>query len=155
MMWEIGAYLGDASDSYAQLPMAQHRFRTIFREKAALLVCDDVLDAQDAYPFILDGPRCSLLLTTRDNAIAVKLGGRTVSIDTFAQQQALQLLAADSGLSITELPSEASEIAYECGLHPLALSVVAALAKSQGSSRRAWAEILETLREGHLPAIEG
>jgi hypothetical protein len=64
--------------------------------------------------------------------------------------ESMKLLASKSGLSISELPVEASEIIDRCGSLPLALAMLGARA---AKGRDEWARIIRALREGKAQKI--
>ena len=72
---EAGRATGDSLQGYDSVQSASNQLRNHLREKAVLLVLDDVWDAHDAAPFLIDSPRSRLLITTRDARTAVSLGG--------------------------------------------------------------------------------
>ena len=57
-------------------PLAcENRYRTILREKAALVVVDDVWNLEHLQPLLVDAPRSRFLFTTRDAGIAKSRNG--------------------------------------------------------------------------------
>jgi NB-ARC domain/Putative serine esterase (DUF676) len=67
---EVGKAFGDDLVAYDGDRAARNRYRSIIREKAALIVLDDVWNAWDIDPFRAESPRSRLLFTTRDAGIA-------------------------------------------------------------------------------------
>ena len=52
-----GGALGDHSSLYASPLACENRYRTIFREKAALVVIDDVWDVASREELLVEAPR--------------------------------------------------------------------------------------------------
>lgn len=111
----------------------------------------DVWNVTDAAPFrnVL-GPDCRLLITTRDRRLVTALDARECSLDVLDDQQALKLLAQWADQNVEALPSEAHEVAKECGNLPLALSMIGAMV--QGRPER-WKNALKRLHNAELEKI--
>ena len=142
--------VGDSLEGYDSVQSASNQLRNHLREKAVLLVLDDVWDPHDAAPFVIDSPRSRLLITTRDARTSVSLGARQQSLDVLTPEQSLELLALWSDCSVFGLPPEANKIVRECGCLPLALAMVGALLR--GKSER-WENVLARLRNADLDRI--
>jgi len=136
--------------AFDSLPQGQGRLRELLQAQAVLLVLDDVWRAGDASEFNFLGPRCRMLITTRDAGIVQTLHGERVPVSLFTESEALQLLAEAVGIQPAALPSEAREVADECGLLPLALALSGGMAKKRGSDFRS---VLERLRRADLDKI--
>jgi NB-ARC domain/TIR domain len=109
----LGAYNGE------QACISQ--YRNALRDKAALIVLDDVWHAADIDPFRTESPRSRLLVTTRDAGIAPTFGAREFTANLLTGPEAHQVLAKWSGLDAQRLPPQAEEVIHECGNLPLAL----------------------------------
>jgi nucleoside phosphorylase len=66
----------------------------LLQERACLLILDDIWRYEDAKAFHLGGPRCRLLLTTRQAEVANKLGTEIQAIPPMTQDHAINLLEA-------------------------------------------------------------
>lgn len=137
-------------DAFQSIPEGQGVLRETLQAKAVLLVMDDVWHAADAKVFDHLGPRCRMLVTTRDAGILHTLHGELVPVSLFTEVEALQLLADAVGVEVSALPAEAREVADECGLLPLALALSGGMAKAGHS----WQDIVEALREADLEWAE-
>ena len=146
---ELVRHLGGEA-TFQSLPEGQGVLRELLQNKAVLLVLDDVWRASDAKEFDHLGPRCRMLVTTRDKGILDTLHGELVPVSLFTETEALQLLADAVGLEVSTLPAEAREAADECGLLPLALALSGAIAKKRGGD---FHSVLERLRRAHLERI--
>ncbi len=139
---------GDAT--FASLPQGQGVLRELLQAKAVLLVLDDVWRASDAKEFDQLGPRCRMLVTTRDAGILHTLHGELVPVSLFTAAEALQLLADATDREVSALPAEARAVADECGLLPLALALSGGMAKKRGGD---FHSVLDRLRHADLDRI--
>ena len=139
---------GDAT--FASLAQGQGMLRQLLAAKAVLLVLDDVWRAADAQPFGVLGPRCRMLVTTRDKGILDTLHGELVPVSLFTEAEALQLLADAVNVAPASLPAEVHEVACECGLLPLALALCGGMARKRGGD---FHSVLERLRRADLEKI--
>ncbi len=148
----IGAALGDHDrEYYADLSVAQSRLGAIMQEKTCLVVLDDVWDARhvEAVAGAL-GPRCRLLMTTRDSRIGIALGAQEHRLDVLNDAEALMLLADWADQQAVALPAEAREVVEECGNLPLALAMTGALVRGRPNR---WGNALHRLRNADLAKI--
>jgi WD40 repeat protein len=129
-----------------------NQYRTLIAEKAALIVVDDVWNHADIRPLLAESRRSRILFTTRDASIGRSVGAHVHRMDLLEHEQACELLATWSGLSLDNMPSSADEIIAECGRLPLALSVIGSLLS--GGDRELWTETLDLLRSADISAIE-
>lgn len=142
----LGATL-DVSETFQE---TKYRTRALMRDKAALIVLDDVWDARHVEHFYAEAPRCRILFTTRDSNIAVALGAADFSVDVLAFEKATELLARYASIRVAELPSEAAGIVNECGGLPLALAMAGAMVR--GKPHR-WRNALHRLQAADLRKI--
>ena len=146
---DLVRHLGGEAN-FQSLPEGQGVLRELLQAKAVLLVLDDVWRASDAKEFDHLGPRCRMLVTTRDAGILHTLHGELVPVSLFTEAEALQLLADAVGVEVSALPAEAKEVADECGLLPLALALSGGMAKKRGGD---FHSVLERLRQADLEKI--
>lgn len=118
-----------------------------------LIVIDDVWQAQDAEPFLVDAPGSRVLITTREKHIAQKLGvdDHIVELAPMTHQEAEALIRRRLGTQWAERDREYARkfIDFVDGL-PLALSIGAAVVKQRG-----WPFLLTRLplRQKALPTL--
>jgi hypothetical protein len=144
-MREIGKALGDTLELYDSPEGGRRRLSIILRDKAALIVLDDVWYARHVKPFWeVDAPRCCLLFTTRDGSIALGLGAQEVRLDVLKPDEAVTMLQKWAERDEPALP----DIAERLGYLPLALK----LAGAQLRDGMSGAEWLETFR--HVSQIK-
>lgn len=151
-MREIGKVLNDDLSRYDTVQGSIHQYRTTIRSKAALVVLDDVWDAQDVEPFRADSLRSRLLFTTRDSSIAATVGAREFTANLLTTEQSYEFLAQWSGGSASALPPQAGDLIRECGRLPLALSMIGAMLR--GKTPAYWEGVLDLLRSADLRRIK-
>jgi WD40 repeat protein len=152
-MRSVGQDLGDDQlGYYVDVQSSQVRLARLLADRVCLLILDDVWEVGHAQPFVnAIGPRCRLLITTRDGALVTALGAQGISLDVLSDKQALGLLAEWAGQDMQALPPQAREVAEECGNLPLALAIIGALGRG-GPDR--WENALHKLRQADLEHIE-
>ena len=89
--------LGDYQFRPTTVEAASTHLRTLLHDKAALLVVDDVWDPDHGRPFLVGGPRCRVLITTRRANVADEVGADLHELDVMTPEQSLALLAARLG----------------------------------------------------------
>lgn len=119
---------------YADLPTAVMQLRTLLRDKACLLIVDDVWSA-DAIKetFLIGGPRCLLLLTSRVRAVADHVQADVVDLPEMSETEALDLFARWTGAIEEHEVSTALVLMNEVGRLPLALELMGAQVRRFGS----------------------
>jgi hypothetical protein len=119
--------LGDHGFRAIDLHGASGRLRQLLQERAVLLVVDDAWSSEHVEAFRVGGPRCRLLVTTRDNLIARAIGASSLDLDQLTPGQAETLFV---GYLRRDLQPEeqnlASQVAEAVGYLPLALELAAA-----------------------------
>ncbi len=140
----LGAYSGQEA--------CISQYRNAFRERAALIVLDDVWHAADIEPFRTESPRSRLLVTTRDTGIAPTFGAREFTAFLPTADEALEVLARWAGLQVDALPPQAREVIAECQNLPLALAMIGAQLKGKHAAH--WDVVLGHLRRADLAQIK-
>jgi hypothetical protein len=120
---------------------ASNHLRTLLHDKACLLVVDDAWQTDHLRPFLVGGERCRVLVTTRDAALARKVGAHLYDLDVMTESQALALFEARLG-PLDGRRDQAAALAHELGYLPLALELAAA----QVEAGISWAELLDVFR---------
>jgi transcriptional regulator with XRE-family HTH domain len=96
----------------------------LLKDRACLLILDDVWRSNDAEAFLVGGSRCRVLLTTRKVEIANKLGARMQPIPIMAPFEAIKLLEQWANGCIAKTNSELKgQIVKRLGYLPLALKL--------------------------------
>lgn len=150
-----GAWVEDltgAPFAPADLEQGKDRLRTLLRDRACLLVLDDVWDADHAAALAVLGSMGKLLLTSRIEKVARRLGADPDPLGELPPKEGLSLLARYAGTAPGALPDEAREIAEECGYLPLALAMAGSMLRGRPADR--WRNVLERFQRADLEAIE-
>lgn len=135
--------LGDHQYRPMTVDGASAHLRTLLREKACLLVIDDAWDADHVRPFLVGSHRCRSVVTTRDAALARKVGAQLHDLDVLTEAQALSLFEARLG-PLDGSRDLAAALARDLGYLPLA----AELAAAQVERGCSWEELLAAFRRG-------
>ena len=125
--------------------------RDALHDKAVLLVFDDVWQAHDVMQIADSGPRCRMLLTTRDAGVLHALMADIVEAQLLSDDESRDLLAEAVGMDVASLPSEAAVIIRECGRLPLALSLCASMVR--GEHGVPWSSVANALRNAEIEEI--
>ena len=134
MLRITGAAFADDPEHYAQRETALTRLPTLFARIACLIIIDDVWDLEAVLPYVNGmGPRCRLLITTREPRIASALGAAQLVLEAMEEAQALRLLGAWARVSQEARP-EAAVIARRCNNLPLAARGKSVLERNRDSA---------------------
>jgi hypothetical protein len=151
-MQEVGKAFNDDLSRYNNELGAKNQYRTRIREKAALIVVDDVWKVKDLEPVLAEGsPRSRVLFTTRDEEIASAVGAHEHKAQLLSREQSRQVLARWSGFEADFLPPIADQIVMECGRLALALSMAGAMLRGKPPDR--WRGVYDLLRNADLEKI--
>ncbi|HEX2542948.1 MAG TPA: NB-ARC domain-containing protein [Caldimonas sp.] len=132
------------------LAEASMRLRQTLQDRRALLVVDDVWDAEHALGLDVGQGRSRLLMTTRDATVLSLAGARIYSLQRLPQALARDLIALRARCGVRELPPEADEIIEHTRGLPLAL----ALAGAQVADGVSWTTLVDELRQGHVDFLD-
>jgi WD40 repeat protein len=149
-MRDIAKALGESSAGFDTPDESMRKLRAMLRDKAALLVLDNVWDARHVEPFRAEAPRCRVLFTTRDARVASTLGAFEYQLDVLSPQAAREWLARYAWMQAESLPRQANDVVTECGRLPLALAMVGALLRGKPDL---WNNILVRLRTAKVPEL--
>jgi WD40 repeat protein len=146
---EVGKVFGDDLAAYDTLGCASS-YKTVIRDKAALIILDDVWSVRDLEPFNAESHRSHLLFTTRDKSLASLSGAKLITLGCLEPQQSREMLASWANLQANHLPPVTDDLIRECGGLALALAMIGAMVRS-GTS---WQDALNLLQGANLDAIE-
>lgn len=147
---QIAEALGDVQGRFEDWEKGKSRLSTLLADKACLLILDDVWSTEAVAAFDALGPRCWMLITTRDSRLLTAVGAVEHKLGVLGAQEALTLLAEWTG-HVKALPREASQITKECGNLPLALAMIGAMVRGKQPDR--WANALHKLRSADLQSV--
>lgn len=120
-------------------------FRSLMNEKQVLVIVDDVTDAADARPLLLNGARTRTIFTTRSTDIAAALDARVLEMPVLDADESADLLTRILGHArVAGQEDFTHEICELLGHLPLALDITA----QRLVSRPTWTlrEMAERLR---------
>ncbi len=150
---ELVRFFGDGEYRAKEVEPTSAHLRWLLRDKRALIVVDDAWKAEHIHPFRVVGPKCRLLITTRDALIARDANATLFDLDTMSPAEARALIEGRLGRALApeEEPSVAA-LAEELGRLPLALELAAA----QVADGVPWGELLDDLKQEivRLEALE-
>jgi tetratricopeptide (TPR) repeat protein len=115
------------------------RYRTETAERRMLIILDNAGSVAQVRPLLPGSTRCTVLVTSRDSLpglVAVD-GARRLDLEALPSAESVLLLRRLIGSRVDEQPEAARALAAQCAWLPLALRVVAELARSRpGTSLR-------------------
>ena len=147
---DLARALGDTEVVIADVRRGIQALRTLWGERTALLVLDDVWSLDHVGVLDVANSRSRVVVTTRDGELLTAIGAHEVSIDLLDEDAAQLLLARWAGTEQTALPAAAADVAAAAGLVPLALSVAGALVHDGVP----WADVLNALRAGKVTFLD-
>jgi NB-ARC domain/Calcineurin-like phosphoesterase len=146
--------LGSPGQSENAIEPAQEQLAEILGTTPALIVLDDVWSATAAKPF-LDalGPRCALVMTTRDSGIAELSDARRVDLPPMSPQESMVLVERLLNRPIADADrNAATAVAAEVGYLPLSLWLICARIREGDSWEGLRAKLAD--EETRLRALE-
>jgi hypothetical protein len=135
------------------------RLRAVLYHRRALLIVDDVWDVAQGQHFLVAGPRCRTLLTTREMPIAYTLATseRTLRVDVLKPGAALALLRRLAPEAVTSDERAAQRLCERLEYLPLALTLAGRLlaveADVPARMQRMLGELIER-REARLNLLQ-
>ncbi len=139
--------LGDAA-AFTTAAEGEEKLRTLFADRAALLILDNVWRRPEIAAFSMLGSRGRLLLTSRDASLlrAVVAPQNCYPVELPPKDEAKTLLAKAADVSEKALPAEADSVIEVSGRLPLALALSGGMVRS--GTR--WGDLLAAIREHDL-----
>ena len=142
--------LGDYQFKPLVVEIASAHLRSLLQDKAALIVVDDVWAPAHVPPFLVGGPSCRVLITTRRATVADVAGAGQIPLGVLTPEQSLVLLAYHLGRDLGPAErDDARQLAEAVGFLPLALEL-AAVRVRRGVS---WTELRRAL-EAEVARLE-
>jgi hypothetical protein len=151
-MREVAKALGDNLAAYDNPIACQTQYRNLLRDKAALVVIDDVWDINHLQQLLVEAPRSRFLFTTRDQTIVRATTSRSYSADVLTTEEARALLALWSNLAAETLPPEAAAIIEACGGLALALAQIGG--SLRGLPAYEWRYTVDHLKNANISALQ-
>jgi len=146
---DVAKALGDPGlfDSEFQ---GKGRIGELLADKAVLLILDDAWQPAHAEAFDALGPRCRMIITTRDAALITALGGTQHQVQLLTEAQSAALIAEWAGCQPDALPPAARDVLSHCGRLPLALAICGALVRDG----KAWGDLVAGLGAADLDFVQ-
>ncbi|MEO1182674.1 MAG: NB-ARC domain-containing protein, partial [Cyanobacteria bacterium J06636_28] len=133
--------LGDTFEPLTERAAHRH-LNTLLSNKQMLLVVDDAWNADHVELFRVGGPKCRLLVTTREVFLP---DAKQCTLELMTLPQSLEMLATTARQPITEQDRPvAAELAKALGFLPLGLELAAIQVKEKVAN---WSELLDQLQE--------
>lgn len=135
------------------------RLRAVLYHRRALMIVDDVWDIAQGQYFLVAGPRCRTLLTTRETPVAYALATRerTLRVDVLKPEAALALLRRLAPEAVASDERAAQRLCERLEYLPLALTLAGRLlaveADVPARMQRMLGELIER-RETRLNLIQ-
>ena len=147
---QLANSLDASSPGFKDIQGGKAILEELLRNKACLIILDDVWNPQHAAAFNVLGPKDRLLITTRIGAVLSGIEAETILVDVLSEDEAKELLAKWAGQPPEELPTSTFYVAKECGYLPLALSMIGAMIRMQQDKMTAWQDVLDQLKSRDL-----
>jgi hypothetical protein len=143
--------LDENPSNYSDLQSLVVRLFNVLETKACLIIVDDIWEHRHIEPLVNAlGPRCHLMITTREGNIVTILGAYEHRLEVFSRNAASHFLADWVGQPVDSLPADAASVANACGYLPFALALCGALAR-QGTP---WSDLKEALESADISFIK-
>lgn len=121
------------------------------RGRRMLLIVDDVWRPGDAAPFLVGGPHCATVLTTRSDPVALALAPAArdlYRLSPLEPDDGLRLLEVVSPQTVQQHPEASRQLVSDLGGLPLALRVAGRLLETEARLGGDTAQLLDELRQG-------
>lgn len=122
--------------SYVDQIGGTSRLRSLLSNKACLLVVDDVWKGDHAKAFLVGGPQCLMLITTRLSEIGEEIGASTIELTQMTPVEALTLVENFAGPIADAERADADWLMKEVEYLPLAVELIGAQVKKLGTWRQ-------------------
>ena len=126
----------------SDLEAFKNELAQLLKDRACLLVLDDVWRKSDFELFRVGGVDCRTIITTRDAELARDIGAKTLPISMMEEASAIALLDAWSQGKLSNAPIELKQRIVKC-LGGLPLAVKLAGAQLQSKPAQTWLENFE------------
>ena len=141
---------GQAAGEVTDVEQGRDRLAKLLRDRACLVVVDNVWTKDDVYAFDVSGQRGALLVTTRNTGLAHAAGLADVEVDKLDNTQARTLAVGWAGVPEQLLPPSVTTTLQLVGNLALGVAAVAALAR--GDEQR-WADMADQLSRADLAPL--
>jgi len=146
--WGLALGIADAIEA-STVAMAKTRLAGFLHSRRVLLVIDDGWRADHVAHFLVGGPHCSMLVTTRLNEVALAVGSSADAIYTLnvlSYADALELFTRLAPAIAAENPRESQELVQKLEGLPLAIHVAGRLLVAEAQNQWGVEDLLRDLR---------
>jgi len=141
----IKALNGTPLDTDSNSDELKNELAELLKNKACLLILDDVWDKVQLEAFQVTGSNCRIIFSTRDAEIAREVGARLQSVDVMSNNMAVELLDKWSQGYLQDTPRQYKEwIIDSVGALPLAIKLAGA--QLQTKTAEEWLKTFKTSR---------
>lgn len=151
---EWGRALGNDELIKANDPtQASNTLRAMLSKKHMLLIVDDVWSLKDGDYFLVGGPECATLVTTRDQDIAsamVPTKNDVYLLDVMTEKESLELIEDITSGLVTKYPEPCRNLVNALERLPLSLQVAGHLLNIESGHGFGVEDLIKELQEGIL-----
>ncbi|RIJ90179.1 MAG: hypothetical protein DCC43_14990, partial [Candidatus Brocadia sp.] len=136
---------GTISETAPSVDSLKNGLVHLLEKRACLLIVDDIWKRKHAEAFLAGGPRCRLLITTRDTEIAHEIGAEVQPVPLMTSAEALKLLEEWATGALSNTDSGTKEIIVT-RLRRLPLAVKLAGAQLKRQKPDEWLQTFDVLK---------
>lgn len=148
---QVARALGAYEHVYENVQEAHDNLSKLLQDKVCMLILDDVCNLEHVQAFDVLGPRCRMLITTRDATLVRGMVSADHRLDVLSDDQALRLLALWAAQPFDALPTSAYDVVRMCTNLPMALAITGAMIRD---SPNPWSSALHKLHHVDLEKLE-
>ncbi len=148
---QVARALGAYDHVYEHVQDAHNSLTKLLQDKVCMLILDDVCHLEHVQAFDVLGPRCRMLITTRDATLVRGMVSADHRLDVLSDDQALRLLALWAAQPFDTIPTSAYDVVRMCANLPMALSITGAMIRDNPNP---WSSALHKLRHVDLEKLE-
>lgn len=115
---DLARLLSELPQTFTDLELAGQHLGRLLGEQRRLLIIDDVWQSEQLAPFLVGGPGCTRLITTRTRSV-LPYGTATALVDAMTADEARQLLSA----GLPRQPPNIGELRRHTGSWPVLLTL--------------------------------
>lgn len=145
----------DLTAEFSEATCAE-RLRSILHDKQVLLIIDDVWETIHGHPFLIGGPYCRTLFTTRESPTAYTLvtRDRSIRVDVLQPDDALELLRRLVPEAVQSDIKSAQALCERLEYLPLALTLAGRLLANEADVPSRMKRLLDELVESRQARLQ-
>ncbi|MPM52261.1 hypothetical protein SDC9_99018 [bioreactor metagenome] len=131
---------------------ASHLLASVLRTKQMLMIIDDVWEASDVKPFLVGGPNCGMIVTTRETSLAnlITSPNHVYPLRELSLESSLKLFQKTAPDVYSNHFPKCEELAKDLEGLPLAILVAGKLLQTEWSSGLPLDKVFRELKKGFL-----